>query len=384
MISKNIYRGAVSAILPVMVLLLAFLASCGGSHSGASSDKGDEIEMRYADYLSISEHPGYTEVTVRNPWDSVRTLQRYILVASDSAMPANLPQGTIIRTPVSNALIYSTVHCGLLSELGATEAIGGICNSSYVTDSDLKSRISSGRIADCGMSHNPDMERIIQLHPQVIMLSPFENNDKYAKVGDLGIPIVECADYMETSPLGRAEWVRFYGLLFGVREKSEKMFADTEREYLRLKEIAGKSDEAPMVLTDQRYGQIWNVPAANSTMGRLIEDAGGKNPFADYNQSGSVALSPEKVLATAHDAPIWFIRYNQDGEKTLKELASDAPVNSQFLAYKEGNVYGCNTRYINIFDETAFHPERLLRDMIIRMHPGILGDEEAIYYKKMK
>lgn len=341
--------------------------------------------MRYAENLKIAEHTDYTEVTVRNPWDTLRTLQKYLLVPRDSALPEGLPAGTVVRTPVTNALVYSTVHNSLISELGSIDAIGGICNSKYIYDPELKARLASGRIADCGISLSPDIEKILALRPQVIMLSPFENNDKYAKVGELGIPIIECADYMETSPLGRAEWVRFYGLLFGRRDESERMFAETEREYLRLRELAAGAPEHPAVIVDQRYGQVWNVPGGSSALGRLIEDAGGVNPFRSYPQSGSVPLAPEKVLGMAHDADVWFIRYNQDKEKDLAELAGDAPVNSRFKAFRDGNVYSCNTRYVNFYGETPFHPDRVLRDMIIFIHPGLLGEDAASrYYHRMR
>ncbi len=376
------------AFLVVASLLLgvASLASCGGGHTiSASSGGGEEIKMRYAEYISISEHPGFTEVTVRNPWDTLRTLGRYLLVPADSALPPDLPKGTVIRTPVTNALVYSAVHAGLISELNASEAIGGVCEPQYIQDTTLQRRLSEGLLVDCGNSQNPDVERIIKLRPQVIMLSPYENNDMYARVGELGIPIVECADYMETSPLGRAEWMRFFGLLFGKRDMSEKMFGETEAEYLRLKEKTAEVSATPSVLFDQRYGQVWYVPGKGSTVDRLIEDAGGLNPFAAYGRGGSVALSPEKVLAEAHDADVWFVRYNQQSEKTLAELAKDFPMNSRFKAYKDGNVYGCNTRYVNFYGETPFHPDRLLRDMIKVVHPGLLDtDIPATYYKKMK
>ena len=119
-------------------------------------------------------------------------------------------------------------------------------------------------------------------------------------------------------------------------------------------------------------------------MGRLIEDAGGINPFASYKQSGSVPLAPEKVLAEAHDADIWFVRYNQEKEKSMKELGNDAPVNSQFKAFKEGNVYGCNTKFVDFFEETPYHPDRLLEDYISLMHPELNIKGEHHYFRKLK
>lgn len=377
-------RARVISLLTIFAVV-AFLAGCKGSHTSDSEDNGGEkLEMRYAENLSISRHPGYVEATVRNPWDTTKTLQKYILVPRDSAVPENLPKGTLVRIPITNALVYSTVHNSLIEEMGATDAIGGICNSKYVNSKELQSRLNSGKIVDCGVSLSPDLEKIIKLSPQVIMLSPFENNDKYAKVGELNIPIIECADYMETSALGRAEWIRFYGLLFGKSQLTDSTFADTERNYLRLKEMAAKTGNRPKVIIDQRYGQIWNVPGGVSTMGRLIEDAGGINPFASYPQSGSVPLAPEKVLAEAHDADVWFVKYNQEKEKTMAELASDAPVNSQFKAYKEGKVYGCNTRYVDFYEETPFHPDRLLEDMISFMHPDLGLNPTHHYFHLMQ
>ncbi|MBD5370221.1 MAG: ABC transporter substrate-binding protein [Bacteroides sp.] len=378
----GILPGAVAAL----AIVIAVLASCGGSHGSIrKGDEGRTVEMDYAENLEVAECAGYTLVTVRNPWDTVRSLQRYILIDRDSAVPRELPSGTVVRTPLSDVLVYSTVHGGLIEELGAVDAVGGMCNTDYVGSPELKARLADGRIADCGVSMSPDIEKIIELRPQAILLSPFENNDKYAKVGELGIPIIECADYMETSALGRAEWVKFYGMLLGKDKEAREIFSTTERRYNDLKKLAATAQSRPKVLTDQRYGQVWNVPGGNSTIGRLIEDAGGINPFSGFPQSGSVPLAPEKVLGMAHDADIWFVKFNQEKEKTMAELAADAPVNPRFKAYREGNVFGCNTRYIDYYEETPFHPDLLLEDMMRCMHPDLeVPSSGKTYYTKMK
>lgn len=379
---KMIGRGLIHFLA---VAAVASLACCKGSHGSSHvDDTGEDVEMKYASNIRITVHGGYHEVTVRNPWDTVRTLQKYFLVPRDSAMPEDQPEGTLVRIPVRNALVYSTVHTGLLDELGAVSAIGGICNSEYIKSQNIRRRIAAGAVADCGNSMAPDMEKILQLRPDVIMLSPFENNDKYSKVGEIGIPIIECADYMETSPLGRAEWVKFYGLLTGTEEAAESMFEEVEKNYLSMKGLASKATRMQKVLLDQRYGQVWNVPAGMSTTGILIQDAGGVNPFAEIRQSGSVPLAPEKVLSMAHDADVWLVRFNQTTDKSLKELADDSPVNCEFKAFKEGNVYGCNTRYSNYFEETPFHPDRILHDYIRILHPELTGDRTLHYFHRLK
>lgn len=391
----------------VFILLISSCASKKTGEEQADCDFQFTVDsMKYARNIEISEidrgegSEKIHVVTIRNPWDSLKKPERYVLVPRGTNLPSGLPEGKIIRTPVKNALIYSAVHSGLVGDLGAGDAIGGVCNAGYVTDKGLKERIAGGAVVDCGDEMSPDLEKIIQLNPEIIMLSPFENNDRYAKVVKLGIPLVECGDYMETSALGQAEWMRFYGLLFGKGEEAKNRFSEIERHYNALKAQAAGKGKRPKVLLDQTYGQSWSVPGGGSTMGRLIEDAGGINPFSRYRQSGGVPLAPERVLAEADDADVWIVRYNQKNEKTLRELSRDAGVNSQFKAFKLGNVYGCNTQYVPFFDETPFHPDLLLEDMILVIHgdEGERGEREekgedgrersdketTRYFKKMK
>lgn len=174
---------------------------------------GDTIPLRYADNLTLVTYSDYTVATLRNPWDTLKTLHTYILVPSSQSLPAHLPEGTIVRTPLRKSVIYSSVHCSLMESLGVTGSIGGVCDLKYIKLPSIQDGCSKGTIIDCGDGMNPDMEKIIELHPDAILLSPFENSGGYGRIEKLNIPIIECADYMETSALGRAEWMRFYGLL---------------------------------------------------------------------------------------------------------------------------------------------------------------------------
>ena len=364
----------------------AILTSCSGKTGSSSTDRpdGDTIPLRYATNLTMVRHDGYVEATIRNPWDTTKTLHKYILTEKDKPQPSDLPEGTVIRLPLENALVYSTVHTGLLQNLGAVDAIRGVCNPEYVRDPELKKRVEDGQIVDCGNSMAPDLERVIMLHPEAILLSPYENNNQYGKVGEMGIPIVECADYMENSPLARAEWMKFYGLLTGKEAEADSLFTLTESRYNQLKTMASKTSNRPKILMDSKYEQAWNVPAGLSTMGLFIKDAGGVNPFARFERTGSVALSPEQVLKDAHDADIWLVRYNQPSEKTLKEFGSDVGINTQFEAYKNGNVFGCNAAHVGIFEEIPFHPDWLLEDFISIFHPELGVEPTHKYFTRLK
>lgn len=238
------------------------LSACSGRGKALpASTEGDTLSLRYAENLTLVDYPGYTVATLRNPWDTLKTLHTYILVPKSNDLPDNLPAGTVVRTPLTKAVVYSSVHCGLLHELGAGNAIGGVCDLKYIKLPELHKAVNQGRIADCGDGMNPDMERIIDLHPDAILLSPFENSGGYGRVEKLGTPIIECADYMETSALGRAEWMRFYGRLFGTVLQADSLFAHVDSSYNRLKHRAALSSVRLSVVCELKTVQPGMCPA---------------------------------------------------------------------------------------------------------------------------
>ena len=366
----------------ILLTVLPFLHGCG--NGGTVSSEGEEVELKYADNLSLTEFDGYTVVKVRNPWDTTRLLQTYVLVDNGMEAPSGFSKDQVINVPLKRSVIYSSVHNGLVNELGASSAIAGVCDSEYVYEPVLKDKIRKGEIADCGNSMSPNIEKIMSLSPGAILLSPFENSGGHGKLSQAGIPIVECADYMETSPLARAEWMKFYGRLYGEPDKADSLFTETERQYLELKRIAATTTSRPKVLMDRIYGQSWNLPAGKSTMGIMIQDAGGINPFSDVKVSGSLKLSPEKVLYEAQDADIWLIRFAYT-PLTLKSLGEDNKLYTQFKAYKEGRVYGSDSSRTRIFEDVAFHPQWLLGNLIALFHPELsLPVEGKLYFEKIK
>ena len=371
-------------LLILIFSLSVFFVSCSnGNYREHIADNGIICNMEYADNLTLIEYDNYTKAVLRNPWDTTSVLQTYILVSKDIALDT-LPEGIIIKTPLDNALVYSSVHCTLICELGGEKQIGGVCDSEYIYVEKLRDRLSNGTLADCGNSMNPNFEKIIKLHPEAILLSPYENNNGYGKLDKLNIPIILCADYMETSALGRAEWVKFYGLLFGLENNANDLFSQVSSNFNKKKEKAKNSLSHPKVLSDTRYGQVWYMPGGLSTMGRLYEDAGALNPFSYLKQSGSAPLSAEQVFEKAHDADVWIIKYNQPTDKTLKELSMEDAIYKQFKPLKEGNVYGSNTSISRFYEETPYHPDRLLADYIQIFHPELGLKHELKYFKKLK
>ena len=161
-----------SLFIHLMLSVLLF-SSCGGRSKTASVIEAEKaIPLRYAENLNLSATEDYTIARLRNPWDTTRILHTYVLVDKEKSLPADLPEGTLVRTPLSKAVVYSSVHCGLLNQIGALKSIGGVCDLKYIKLQEVQDGCRTGSIADVGNGMNPDIEKIIDLHPDAIMLSP--------------------------------------------------------------------------------------------------------------------------------------------------------------------------------------------------------------------
>lgn len=397
-------------------LLALAITSCQGGKTGAGDgDGGDTVKMKYAQLLTIVKHGGeyaehdgeYAEVTIANPWKEGTLLHRYILVPKGeegNKMVARLAMQRsagarcvtdTVRTPVENSAVFTSPHCQLLYELGCRQAIRGVCDLDYINIPDVKKRAasagnhgSSSAIADCGSSMAPDIERIIALKPETILVSPFENSGGYGKLDKLHIPLIEVADYMEASPLGRAEWMKFYGMLFeksdakdskteissckaGIfQSKADSLFAKIEKEYLNLKAAAKKLPAGLSVLTERKTGSVWYVPGGQSTIGILLKDANARYIFSEDQHSGSLAMSPEQILAKAKNIDVWAFKYFGGKPLNRYQLLQEYAGYKSLAAFGSSRIYQVDTSREPYFEITSFHPEVLLREFILLSHPA--------------
>ncbi len=406
------------------------MAACqGGKTAAADAEAGDTLEMKYAKLLTIVKHGDgeessdaaegidyqYAEAIIANPWKAGTMLHRYILIpkgeegdktvamlARRRSTGARCTTDTV-RTPVERSAVFIAPHCQLMYELGCQQAIRGVCDLNYINIPDVKKRAAlSGNtsaqnpIVDCGSSMAPDIERIIALKPEAILLSPFENSGGYGKLDKLHVPIIEAADYMESSPLGRAEWMKFYGMLFkkdgnapktalaaSCEPKADSLFAKIEKEYLKLKAEAAGYPKGLSILTERKTGNVWYVPGGKSTMGILLRDAHARYIFADDTHSGSLSMSPEQIIAKGNQVDVWAFKYFGGNALTKQNLLAEYQGYQALKAFQTGTVYETDTSCEPYFELTSFHPEILLREFIILSHPEA-GDKfgKLRFYKK--
>lgn len=430
-------------IFGALLALLVLTACQGGKTTAGEAEEGDTLKMKYAKLLTIVKHGEkgtaslnndaedaeyqYAEVNVANPWKAGTLLHRYILIPKGKEgdeMVARLAlQRTsgmgcttdTVRTPVERSAVFIAPHCQLMYEMGCQQAIRGVCDLDYINIPDVKKRaalsrntaarkassgnVSAGNaaarnsIVDCGSSMAPDIERIIALKPEAILLSPFENSGGYGKLDKLHVPIIEAADYMEFSPLGRAEWMKFYGMLFkkdgnapktalaaSCEPKADSLFAKIEKEYLKLKAEAAGYPKGLSILTERKTGNVWYVPGGQSTIGILLKDANARYIFEDDEHSGSLAMSPEQILAKGKQVDVWAFKYFGGAPLSQAQLLQEYDGYKALAAFNRGNIYQVDTSTEPYFELTSFHPELLLREFIILAHGERFG--KLRFYKK--
>lgn len=374
--------GIILILCAILTLLLALFLLLSAKNESGPVSGGRQMPLKCSSLLSISDYDGYSVVSLRNPWGGGE-LARYILVPRAEELPDRLPEGTLLRTPLSRVVLFSGTHAALLEEFDAVDAIAGVCDSRYIYAETVAGRISEGLVADCGSSMDIDAERLLEVSPDAVLVLPFENGG-YGKLDRLNIPLVECAEYMENSPLASAEWIRFYGRLFGKAEFADSVFNEVSSEYEKFRDLAAASTVRPKLLCELKSSSAWYVPGGESTMGRMYADAGADYLFSYCKGCGSVPLSFETVLERAADADIWLMKYNSPVEKSYSSLLDEYSGYALLRPFAERNIFSCNTACKRLFEESAFHPERLLKELVAIFHPELMPGYKMRYYERMR
>ena len=363
-------------------LLVAWLlAACTPSRLPDTAHDGAQL-------LSVEEiSPSSTLCTIRDPWHQGAVLQRYLLVPRDDAQwDASIADSirqacgdcTLLRTPLQHMAVTTSCHAWLLSELGALDCVTAMCDTAYIrahsVQTWMRSTYPDGRphIADAGTATAPNAEVLLSATCDAVWVSPYENQHA-ATLSQLQLPVIWCADYMEQTPLGRAEWMRFYGRLVGRAHQADSLFAAVTARY---DSLVATHPSGPRLMAELPYGATWYVPGGASTAAQLYRDAGYRYAWRDDTHAGSLALSREAVLAQAQDCDVWLIRYsNAQHDMTLADLLSQDALFKQFRATQTGQVWGCNTAVSDIFDVTPFRPDVLLSSLIA---------QDGRFYKLLK
>ena len=366
--------------LSVLALCFSLLVSCSFRQQKVNEGIG-ETGFKYARNIIMEHKDGYVVVKLLNPWKKGTILQTYYLMPRN-VESENISDGVRVDVPIQRSVVFTSAHANLLEMLHAEKAISGVADLKYMLIPDIRRRAHrKGGIVNCGDAMKPDVEQIIDLKPEAILLSPFENGGGYGRLEEIGIPVIECADYMEESALGRAEWMKFYGLLFGREREADSLFAVVEKNYQALSRRASQSKVTRSVLPDRKVGPVWYLPGGESSVGLLYKDAHGVYAYAKDKHSGSLSMPFETVLDKFGQSDFWILSYRGDFNRA--KLLAEFQGYSMLKPCRTGEIYGCKVDSIPYFEEVSWRPDWLLSDLIQLFHPD-LQIAPMHYYHKLK
>ncbi|MCF0177839.1 MAG: ABC transporter substrate-binding protein [Bacteroidales bacterium] len=368
----------------VICLFICMLAvGCNTPHAGISLIEEGSAGIEYAKGFRLKESNGIYLLDIVNPWIPSQLLRSYVLAPAEAEIErlAEAKERHLIRIPIERAAIYSTVHTSLFEEFDASDRIMGICESRYLTSQNLQQMISEGTIIDLGESSSPNIEKIIDGEADIIIATPFENCS-YGAAEKIGIPIFESADYMESTPLARSEWIKLFGILFGKREEADSIFNNLKQSYLSICNSVPENGIRPTLISEREYSGVWMVPGSDSYMVNIYKDAGADYIFSDIKGADSKSCSFEAVLEKGIDADIWVMKYYLDRSMTYNDLYAEYEPYSQFKAYQTKKIYTCNTAISSYYEDLLLHPDYILQDLVNIINGRDISNNR--YYKAME
>ena len=362
---------------------------CVESYDPAIDYFPQKLSVAYASGFDVEYYSNYKVVTVTNPWQGAQESFRYLLLQCGTPVPQDV-EGAVIEVPVSNIIAMSTTYLPTLEDLGLIDRLIGLDSYMWTTNPAVRARIESGDIAEIGGGAAVNVELTLDLDPALVMTygTGFSDFDTHPVLLEAGIPVALNGDFVEQSPLGRAEWMKFIALFFNREADAAAQFEAVAAEYLAVAELTAALEERPSVLLGSVYNGTWYVAGAESYTAKMLEDAGAAYLWSDEGSIGALPLDFESVYAVAADVDFWL---NPDNSFwfTVEDVLESDPRYGDFAPLKRGQLFNNNAKVNEnggnaYYEEGAAHPEKVLKDLVKILHPQLLPDHELRFYKKVQ
>ena len=378
-----------STLISALCVLLA--TACGGSGVRSADDFTIEIYTpAYASGFAIrgTDDDASTLITVRNPWQGAGDVEQHLLVLRDGAeAPAGF-EGQIVKAPVRHVVCMSSSHVAMFDAIGEVRRVSGVSGIDYISNAHVNEHRYCGEVRDVGYDTNLDFELLAAMRPDLVLLYGVtgENTVVTGKLRELGIPYIYVGDYMEESPLGKAEWLIVPAELCNVRDKGAETFRGIADRYNALKAATAAAAARPKVMLNTPYRDTWFMPSSRSFMVRLIEDAGGEYIYTKNDSDTSVAIDMEEAYLLANAADIWL---NVGPCNTMAELTAQNPKFAEVPAVRDRMVFNNNRRQTpaggsDFWESGVVRPDLVLRDLNAILRPETAGTAELHYYKRLE
>ena len=377
---KTFYKAILLTFISVLFL------QCKNDSKSVSTIS-PENTVQYAKGFSIQNYDGYSVVTVQNPWPKATKTYKYILKEKNGIVPDSLQQNITISVPIKNIVVTSTTHIPSLEMLNEENSLIGFPHLDYISSEKVRARIDAGKVKELGTNHDLNTEVILNLQPDVIIGYGIDNNNPTLdNLQKSGLKIMLNGDWNEETPLGKAEWIKFFGALYGKQKEANKLFTKIEDDYLKTIEIAKMATKRPTILAGDMFEDRWYLPKGTSWGSLLLKEAKGHYLWQETAGTGSLSLSFETVFEKAQNADIWIT----SGQfATLKEMTDVNPHYAQFAAFKNKNVYSFSgkkgkTGGILYYELAPNRPDVVLKDIVKILHPDLLPSYEPFFFEKLK
>lgn len=360
------------------------LSSCGNDQK--KSLKGVKINekstLKYAKGFDIQHFKNYTKLTIKAPYQNSTETFEFILISDKSNGDLNT-----IQIPINSIVVTSTTHIPMLELLQVENKLVGFPNTDYISSPKTRSLIEKGSIKELGHEESINTELLLDLKPDLVVgFSLSSNNKMFSVIEKLGIPVLLNGDWVEETPLGRAEWIKFFGVLFDKEKMADSIFNDLEKNYLDAKDIASKETEKPTVISGGLFKDVWNLPAGDSFEAAFLKDANTDYLWKDSKGKGSLSLNIENVFEKGKDAEFWI---SPSYYKTLEQLNNANDMFPKLRAVQNKNIF----TYVNkqgkmggiiYFELAPARPDLVLKDLIKIAHPELLKNYELTFYERLK
>ncbi len=369
------------------VLLSVFIAFVSCKKAPETTTEKVENSIEFANGLEIHNYTDFTIINVTKPWPNATKTFTYVCAKSNKNLPDSLAKYTFIQTPVKNLVATSTTHISSIVALNETDKLVGFPNLDYISSADVRQKIDAGKVKELSDKHNLNFEKTVDLQPQLIVgLSMDSETAKFNQFEKAGIPVLYNADWVETSPLGKAEWVKFFGVLFDKQQEANEYFNNIATEYSNVKKLVENIKYKPTVLSGAIFQDVWYVPQGESWMAAFIKDAGGNYLWADTQGTGSLSLSFEAVFDKAMNGDIWI----GPGEfTTFDQMVAANKHYVKFAAYQNKKIYSYSTKKgptggVIFYEDAPNRPDLVLKDLISILHPNVLKNYKPTFIEALK
>ena len=349
--------------------------------------KAVKTEINYAKGFEIEDFGTHKVLTISNPWPGAENEYRYLLKREAINIANESSYDGVIQIPLKSIVVTSTTHIPSLEMLHVDSTLVGFPNLDYISSERTRARIDAGKLNELGKNEDINMEVLIDLAPEAVITFAVEGGNKSAAtIQKSGIPVIYNSDWTETHPLGKAEWVKFFGALYDKDQMAKDLFDAIQVNYEKAKLEAALATNQPTVLSGAMYKDVWYLPQGDSWVAQFIDDANGAYLWADSEGTGSNALNLESVLEKGQHADFWI----GPGQFTSYQQLVDAHVvYGQFDAFQQKKVFSFTstkgpTGGVLYYELAPNRPDLVLKDIIKILHPELLPDHDMYFFSELK